>query len=370
MFDRIKHLVKKEFIQALRDKRLRFFLFVPPIIQLMLFGYVVSLDVKNVSVALYDTDRSSESRELVRRLEASGYFTIKYTPGSTGEIKDLIDKGNVTCAIQINKGFSSDLQKKIPANIQIIFDGTDSNTALVAMGYINNIISKYSTDLSSQGIKAELSKVDFRTRIWYNPELKSRDFFVPGVMATIILLTCLSLTSVAVVREREIGTMEQLMVTPIKPFELILGKTIPFAIVGFFDMILVLVVGVLWFGIPIKGSIPLLCLGTAVYLIPALGIGLFISTVAKTQQQSMMMMNLFTTPTMMLSGFTFPIENMPTFFQYLTYINPLRYFIVIIRGIFMKGSGFGILWPQFAALSVLGIVIMSISIMRFHKRLE
>ncbi|MEW6087022.1 MAG: ABC transporter permease [bacterium] len=369
MFERIKHLVKKEFIQVLRNKRLRFFLVAPPVIQLMLFGYVVSLDVRNVSMALYDLDKSRESRELVRRMESSGYFTVKYLPESTNEIRDLLDRGKVTCAMQINSGFSKDLRRKIPADIQIIFDGTDSNTAIVAMGYINRIVSKYSLDLTGETVKSGLSKIDFRTRAWYNPELKSRNYFVPGVMASIILLTCLSLTSTAIVREREIGTMEQLMVTPIKPFELILGKTIPFAIVGFLDMVLVLIVGVLWFRIPIKGSIPLLALGTAAYLLPALGIGLFISTVAKTQQQAMMLMNLFNNPAMMLSGFTFPIENMPLFFQYLTYLTPLRYFIIIIRGIFLKGNGFGILWPQILALVIFGVIVITISAMRFKKRL-
>jgi ABC-2 type transport system permease protein len=369
MFERVKHLVIKGFIQAFRDKRTAFFLFVTPLIQLIMFGYVATMDVNNVSTAFYDLDKSYESREIGRRLESSGYFTIRYTPSSPGEIRDLLDKGDVLCAIQVNRGFGKDLRKGIPTEIQVIVDGTDSNTALIAMGYVNTIIAKYGRDMSLKPGKAMLSTIDFRPRVWYNPDLRSKNYNVPGVIASIIMLTCLILTSMSVVREREIGTMEQLMVTPIRPIELMLGKTIPAAAIGFFDMALVTAFGVFWFGVPIKGALFLLTLCTGVYLLSVLGIGLFISTISKTQQQALMGTFFFFMPAILLSGFATPIETMPEVFQYITYLNPLRYFLIIIRGIFLKGVGISILWPQIVVLLVLGVVILMLSALRFKKRL-
>ena len=369
MRERITQIIVKEFIQTLRDKRRWMLLFGAPIIQLFLFGYVVTTDVNNISTALYDLDRSQESRELARRLEASGYFNVRYAPQSPGEIRDLIDRGEVLCAIQINRNFAKDLKKRIPTEIQVIVDGTDSNTAMVALSYVTKVIAKYAWEYAVNTVGTVLSPPDFRTRVWYNPDLKSRNYNVPGVIASIIMITCIMLTSMAIVREREVGTMEQLMVTPIRPVELILGKTIPFAIIGLLDMFMVTVAGVLWFGITIKGSLLLLLMGTSVYLLSILGIGLFISTILKTQQQSLLATMFFNMPAMLLSGFMFPIENMPVIFQYITYLNPLRYFLVIIRGIFLKGNGFVVLWPQMAALFVLGTVIITISSFRFRKRL-
>ena len=372
MFERIKQMVIKEFIQVLRDRRMKAIVFVTPIMQLLLFGYAVTTDVNNISTAFYDLDKSYESRELARRLEASGYFIILYNPGSPGEVQELVDRGKVLCALQINRGFSEDLKKGTPAAVQVIVDGTDSNTATVAMDYAVRIITQYAKELGARiGVhdRALPARIDVRTRAWYNPDLRSRNYNVPGVIAIIIMLTCLLLTSMAVVREREIGTMEQLMVTPLRPLELMLGKTIPFASIGFFDMFLVTAVGVFWFDIPIKGSLPLLIGSTAIYLLSVLGIGLFISTVSKTQQQALMATFLFYFPAVLLSGFMFPIANMPAPIQYMTYVNPLRYFLVIIRGIFLKGNGVDILWPQIAALFGLGAVVIALSSLRFRKRL-
>ena len=369
MYERVKNLVIKEFIHAFRIKRTIIFLFITPLIQLFIFGYVATMDVNNISTVLYDLDKSFESRELVRRLESSGYFTITYAPGSAVEIRELIDRGKALCAIQINRGFGKDLKRGIPTEIQVIVDGTDSNTALIAMGYVNTIIAKYSRDLMGQWIKTTLSTIDFRTRVWYNPDLRSRNYMVPGVIALIIMLTCLIHTSMSVVREREVGTMEQLMVTPITPVELILGKTIPAGAIGFFDMSLVTFFGVFWFNVPIKGALLLLVLCTGVYLLSVLGIGLFISTISKTQQQALMATFFFFQPAILLSGFATPIETMPEIFQYITYLSPLRYFLVIVRGIFLKGIGISVLWPQIAALFVLGMAILSLSALRFKKRL-
>lgn len=369
MLERIYRLVIKEFIHFFRQKRTVFFLVVPPVVQLLLFGYVATTDVNHVSTALYDLDKTYESRELARQFEASQYFDILYRPAAPYEIKNLLDRGKVLCAVQLNPDFGKNLRKGYPAQVQVIVDGTDSNTALIALGYINGILNRFGQEFLPSGPSAVPMPVDIRPRVWYNPSLESRNYYVPGVIATIVLLTCLILTSMSVVREREIGTMEQLMVTPIRPIELMLGKTIPVAAVGYFDMVLVTVVGTVWFGVPIKGSILLLVLCTGVYLLSVLGIGLFISTISKTQQQALMATFLFFMPAILLSGFAFPIESMPPFFQHITYASPLRYFLVIVRGIFLKGIGFESLWTQILTLFLLGIAILSLSASRFRKRL-
>jgi drug efflux transport system permease protein len=370
MLERVRQMVIKEFIQVLRDRRMRVFLFLPPLVQLFVFGYVATMDVNNIPTALYDLDHSSESREVARRLVASGYFTIRTEPSSAEELRGLLDRGEVLCAVQIDHGFQKDLERGIPTQIQLIVDGTDSNTALVAQAYAAQILARYGTDRLRLSASAIAGTIDFRPRAWYNPDLRSRNYNVPGVIALIVTLMCLILTSMAIVREREAGTMEQLMVTPLKPAELILGKTIPFALISILDMLLVTAVGVFWFGIPIRGSLFLLFLGTTVYLLTVLGIGLFLSTIAKTQQQVMMAALFFFMPAILLSGFVFPIESMPVLFQYLTLLNPLRYFLVIIRGIFLKGNGIAVLWPQMAALFLLGVIVFLFSAFRFRKRLS
>jgi ABC-2 type transport system permease protein len=370
MFERIKQIVIKEFKQLFRDRRTIFFLFVVPVIQLLVFGYVATLDVNRVSTAFYDLDKSSESRELERRLTSSGYFAIHYRPSSAQEISDLIHRGKAMCAIQINNGFSRDLRKGIPTQIQVIVDGTDSNTAMIAMGYINTIIARYARENTAAPVTPVIATADFRTRVWYNPDLRSRNYMIPGVIALIIMLVCLIVTSMSIVREREEGTMEQLMVTPIKPIELMLGKTIPAALIGLFDMSFITLAGMFWFSVPIKGEFYFLVLCTAVYLIPVLSIGLFISTISKTPQQALMASFFFFMPAILLSGFVTPIESMPQVFQYITYADPLRYFLVILRGIFLKGVGIDILWPQVTALFLIGVVVLILSALRFTKRLR
>lgn len=368
MFERIRQMVIKEFIHVFRDKRMKAIVFVTPIMQLLAFGYAVTTDVDRIAVAVYDLDRSGESRELIRNFEASGYFRINYFAETPNDIQNLLDRGRVTMAVQISRGFSSDIKKRQQTAVQILIDGTDSNTATVAMDYANKIVLKYARGINAAQFFS-YPAIDVRTRAWYNPDLKSRNYNVPGVIAIVIMLTCLLLTSMAVVREREIGTIEQLMVTPLRPLELMLGKTIPFAIIGFLDMALVTGAAVLKFDIPIKGSLLLLPLSTAIYLLSVLGIGLFISTIARTQQQALMATFLFYIPAVLLSGFMFPIENMPELIQYVTYLNPLRYFLVVIRGLFLKGNGPEILWPQLAPLFALGVTVLTLSSLRFRKRL-
>lgn len=369
MLSRIKHMVVKEFIQIFRDRKMKPIIFVTPVIQLIVFGYAVTMDVTNIRTAVFDLDKTSVTREIARRFEGSGYFRIDHFPGSDGAVRELLDKGAATVVLHFDHGFTSDLEARRRASVQVLIDGTDSNTALVAAGYATGILSQYSREIAVQTSWRPHGSLDVRPRAWYNADLKSKNYNVPGVIAMMILVVCLLLTSMAIVREREIGTMEQLMVTPIRPAELILGKTIPFAIIGFFDMFLVTLVGVIWFDVPIRGSIPLLVLATAVYLLSVLGFGLFISTVSRTQQQAMMATFLFFVPAILLSGLMFPIENMPVLIQYITYLNPLRYFLVIIRGIFLKGIGMTILWPQFLALFLLGASVVATSSLRFKKRL-
>jgi len=346
-----------------------------PIIQVLVFGYAVTTDVKNISTAVYDLDGTAQSRNLLSRFFASGYFQPKEYVFHVSRIRELMDHGQASAAIQINKGFSAKLASGEKTSIQIIVDGTDSNTATVVMSYAAQIIRNYNLNLAIEAIGLPAGAVpgkgiDLLNRAWFNVNLESRMFYVPGVIALIGMLITLMLTSMAIVREKEVGTLEQLMVTPMRPVELILGKTLPFALIGFFDVGLITVVAVFWFKIPIAGSLLLLFLSTGLFLLSTLGTGLFISTVSTTQQQAMMSTFFFYFPAVLLSGFMFPIANMPTVVQWITYLNPLRYFLVIIRGIFLKGIGADILWPQMVALGALGILVLTMSSLRFTKRIE
>jgi ABC-2 type transport system permease protein len=384
MRERLTQMLVKEFIQIFRDPRMRAVLFVTPIIQLLVIGYAVTTDVRDIALAVADFDRTQETREIVRRFEGSGYFRVVRTVADGRQVQHLLDRGQAKAALVFDPGFADDLARGRTATVQVIVDGTDSNTASVVLDYANRILAQANRDRLRLQLRArsvgvgglapdafgDLPGVSLRSRAWYNPDLTSRNFYVPGVMAILIMLTLLLMTSMAIVREREIGTMEQLLVSPIRPVELILGKTIPFALIGFFDAALITVVAVFWFEVPIRGSLLLLFGATALYLLPALGIGLFISTISRTQQQAMMSTFFFFQPAMLLSGFAFPIANMPEAIQVLTYVNPLRYFLVIIRGIFLKGNGIEVLWPQMLALFLLGITVFTASTLRFHKRLE
>jgi len=376
MFERIKHILIKEFIQIFRDPRMKAVIFVMPMIQVMVFGYAVTTDVKNIPTAVYDLDNSPDSRNLIREFTYSGYFDVKKDISTDKEQKFLMDKAVVNAVIRINRGFSEDIKAHRIARFQLVVDGTDSNTASIILTYANQIVERYSSKVLSKRSKIILDrinsfpKVELRTRSWFNENLESRNFYVPGVIALIVMLITLLLTSMAIVREKEIGTIEQLIVSPIRSFELILGKLAPFAIIGLIDALLVTLVGVLWFKVPIRGNLLLLLGSTFLYLLTTLGVGLFISTLAGTQQEAMMSTFFFYFPAVLLSGFMFPIANMPKVIQYVTYINPLRYFLVILRGIFLKGSDFHILWPQMLALLVMGVGILTLSSLRFQKRLN
>jgi len=373
MFERIWRMLVKEFIQILRDPRMKGVIFLMPLIQSLVFGYAVTTDVRDVRTAVYDLDSSAASRDLVSRFVKSGYFLVVANIGSDQVARELVDRGEVSTVLRINRGFEDGLRAGRTVELQVIVDGTDSNTAGIVLAYAGRIAGEFSNQVLASrmvragGGRAETRRVEAETRAWFNENLESRDFYVPGVIAIIVMLVTLMLTSMAVVREKEIGTMEQIIVTPITPVEFILGKTVPFALVGFADVLLVTLIGVGWFGIPIRGSLLLLLLATALYLMTTLGIGLFVSTVSETQQQAMMSTFFFYLPATLLSGFMFPIANMPAVVQWLTYLNPLRYFLVVIRGVFLKGVGMDILWPQLVSLAVMGVLTLWLASTRFKK---
>ena len=376
MLERLKCMLVKEFIQALRDPRMRFILFVIPVFQTVVFGYAVNTDVRQVATAIYDLDNSRESRELTAQFVKSGYFEVTAYVDRDSKLRELMDRGKVKAAIRMDRGFGATLRAGRSTPLQIILDGTDSNTAGIVLNYAAKIAARYSEQLQLQqatrkgGIPMRTGGVELQSRAWFNDNLESRNFYVPAVIANIVMVITMLLSSMAVVREKEIGTMEQIIVTPIRKTEFILGKTIPFVLIGFLDVALITVVAVFWFEVPIRGSLLLLFGATALFLMSSLGFGLFISTVSQTQQQAMMSAFFFIFPAMLLSGFAFPIENMPPVVQWLTYANPLRYYIVIIRSIYLKGVGPAILWPQMLGLAILGGVILSFAVRRFHKTLS
>jgi len=377
MLGRLKQMLIKEFIQVFRDKRTRFILIIPPIIQMLVFGYAATYEIRHVPTVVLDLDHSQESRELVSLFETSQYFNVQRQLTDSRQLGDLIEQGKTTIGLEINAGFARKLRKGETAPLQVIVDATNSNTALIASGYVSQITRGYATNyqkdrigrIAPQLIEA-MPSVELEPRPWYNPNLSSRWFFVPGVIGSLTLVLVVTLTAFAVVREREIGTLEQIMVTPIRPAEFILGKTLPFFLIGLFDVSLIAAVGTLWFQVPFRGHISVLLTGSVLFIICMLGVGLLISTVSSTQQQAMVTSFFFIMPAVAFSGFGFPISTMPQWMQALTYLVPLRYFLVVLRGTYLKGIGMAILWPQMAAMAGLGIALLTVSILRFHKALD
>lgn len=366
-FERVAVLVRKEFRQIFRDPRMKRVLFVAPIVQLVVFGYAVSTDVRRVPAFVVDHDRTREARDLVAAFTASGYFEVAGRSDDSRDLAAALDAGRAILGITIPPGFARDLQAGGPARVQILVDGTQSNTATIALGYAERIVQGFAMPFAPSG---DAGRIDLRERAWFNPDLESRNYNVPAVVGAIVLLVCLLLTALAVVREREIGTLEQLMVSPLAPAELIAGKTLPFAVIGLADLALVTTVAVLWFGVPFQGSWALLLLASVLYLAPALGLGLLLSTISSTQQEAFMASFLVFMPTMLLSGFLFPVASMPEVFQQLTLLNPLRHYLEIVRGIFLKGAGLEALWRQFAALLLMGAGLLALAASRFRKRLS
>jgi drug efflux transport system permease protein len=367
MWERIRVIIRKEIRQTLREPRMRAVIFIPPIVQLLVFGFAVNMDVENAAIAWMDMDRTPQSRELLASFEGSPHFHVKATPGDDAAMQRLLDRGEVLGVIRVQSGFARDVVRGRTAAVQILVDGTNSNDASIVSGYANRVVVDFARRVAGGNLSLP---VESKTRVWFNPSLESRNYFVPGVIVNIVTLITLMLTAMALVREKEIGTMEQLMVTPIRPLELIAGKTLPFVVIGLIDMLLVSVAAILVFHIPFRGSVLLLTGCVLLFLMSTLGIGLFISTISRTQQQAMMSTFFFLMPAMMLSGFTFPVRNMPVPVQYLSELNPMLHFIEIVRGILLKGVGAGELWVQMLKLAIIGAIVLTASVLRFHKRLD
>ncbi|MCL6475622.1 MAG: ABC transporter permease [Firmicutes bacterium] len=375
-WQRIRHLIRKEFIQLRRDPRMLRLVIIAPVVQLIIFGYAVNTDIKHIPTAVIDADRSRESRELVARFSNTGYFEVVAVLDRPQDLVALMDSGRVQAGVHIPRGFARRLVRGESAPLQVIMDGTDSTTAGVVLGYASGVLKKYSEEVLSERLQRlstqwiRLSIIEERTRVWFNPELRSVNYMVPGVLCTILLVVTMVLTSMAIVREREVGTLEQIIVTPVRSTELMAGKTIPFVLIGFVDIVLILLVAMFWFRVPLRGSLLLLFALALVFLLTTLGLGLFISTVSHTQQQAMMTAFFIMLPSILLSGFMFPIENMPRVIQWVTYLIPLRYFLNIVRGIFLKGVGIEVLWGDALMLLVLGLILFAMASLRFTKRLE
>jgi ABC-2 type transport system permease protein len=374
---RILYITRKELIQAFRDRRMVFIIFVGPLLQLLLFGYAVTTDVKNITVAVMDLDHSKAGRDLQRAIFHSGYFTDVGAVDSQSDIEGVLVHGRADMVLVIPRDFAKDLERGQTAPLQVLLDGAESNSATVGMGYLGKILATYTQDqisvrmsmltaLTGSGMRPN-PVTTAETRFRYNPELKSSYYMVPGVLAMILMIVTMILTGMAITREREIGTIEQIIVTPVKPWQLIAGKMLPFATIGLIDVTLILIVGVGHFHIPVVGSLWLLYSAAIIFLFTTLGLGLYVSTLANTQQQAIFVAFLVMMPAITISGFMFPIANMPEAVQYLTYLNPLRYFLIIVRGIVLKGNDFDILAPQFGALLALGITVFTLATLRFRK---
>jgi ABC-2 type transport system permease protein len=385
MWKRIHEIVRKEFRQTLREPRMRILLFGPPLIQLIVFGYAVNLDVDHVRLAWLDHDRTPATTELLNTFRGSPRFEVDAFPKNEQEAQLLLDKSRVQAVVSVFPGFGRDIQRGITTSVQVLVDGSNSNTASIAASYVTQAVSGYAARVLADQQRAKLvgrsmatggpvalslPSLDVQDRVWFNADLLSRDYFVPGVIVNIVTLVTIMLTAMAIVREKEIGTLEQLMVTPIRPVELMLGKTLPFAVAGMIQVAFITTAALLVFHIPLRGNLVVLFFSAALYLMTTLGVGLFVSTISRTQQQAVMGSFFFFMPAFMLSGFAFPIRNMPLPVQYLSFLDPVRYFIDIVRGLFLKGVGVTVLWPQLAALLIYGTLILGASALRFRKRLD
>jgi ABC-2 type transport system permease protein len=362
---RLRELVRKELRQMFRDPRMARLIFISPILQLVVFGYAVTTDVHNTPTYVVDLDRTQASRSLVATLTAGGYFRVVGRGDRPSDLRHALDYGDALFGLEIPRGFASDLAQG-KAEVQILVDGTSANTATTAQGYAVGIVNDFGA--KAIPIRGAPAGVELRAQVWYNSNLESRVYNVPATAGIIILLMCLMLTSLSIVRERELGTLEQLMVSPLRPVELILGKTLPVVGVAMVDLFLVSLVATLWFGIPIRGSVVLLVGSSLCYILAGLGMGLLVSTISETQQEAFMTMYLIFLPAMLLSGFMFPVSSMPEAFQSVTLLNPIRYFLETLRGIFLKGAGLDVLWPQVLALAVMGVAALGFATSRFRKR--
>jgi len=377
----IRSFLKKEFKQLFRDPRMKLMIFLPPLLLILINGYAVTNDVNKVRMAVLDQDKTPQSRTLISQFTSSGYFIEHAYLGSAADASKLLDKGEVEVFLQIEKGFSRGIKSGKISRVQIIIDGTDSNRAAVIVAYVNEITSNFSMEFLRNRIRnLALSKelkvatirdsVQLKERTLYNPYLSSTNFFLPGMLCLIISMVPISLTSMSIVKEREMGTMDQIRVSPVNTLELIIGKTVPFIILSFIHLLMVTLVAIIWFKVPFKGNFFFLMFSSAAFIFSATGMGLFIAAISKTQQQAILSGFMFFLPSIIFSGFAFPIYAMPEIIQYFTYLNPLRYFMTICRAVFLKGVGMEILWMDFLAMTVLGIALFYLSARKFRRGLE
>jgi ABC-2 type transport system permease protein len=361
---RLKHIVKKELRQLLRDPKAKPLIFVAPLVQMLLLGYAATTDVKSIPTMVVDHDRTEESRALVAAFTSTGYFAVAERTDRGADVAPALDRGRVSAAITIPPGFSRDMRSGRGATIQAVVDGSDASLARVAQSYATQIARQFGAKV--MGAPGATAGVELRSRAWFNPSLESKFFNVPAIMGVIIMMMCLVLTSLGVVREREVGTLDQLLVSPIRPAEFMLGKTIPVLCVNAVHLLICSAMTVLHFGIPMRGSIGVLALAALVYAAAGLAFGLLISTVSKTQQEAFMLLVLFLLPAVMLAGFISPVDSMPTVFKWIAALNPIRYFLEIARGVFLKGIGLAELWPHFAVLASMATIAMVAAMRRFR----
>jgi ABC-2 type transport system permease protein len=366
-------IIVKEFLQLRQDRRMLPILFVAPVVQIVVFGFAVNTDVTNVPLVIVDQDRTQASRELVRRFVGSGYFELVGSEEDARGIDEWLVTGRAQLALVIAAGYGREVHTGGTPELQVIADGTDSTSANIALGYARGIIKGEEARLAvrSGRLPAAVGRIELVPRVWYNPDLLSRWFYVPAVLAMILMLMTMLLSAMAVVREKEIGTMEQLIVTPIRSWQLLVGKLLPFAVIGFIQVFLVTAIAVFGFGVPLRGSFWLLLGLTMLFLFNTLGLGLLVSTVVRNQQQAMMTAAfVFMVPMIYLSGLLFPIENMPRGIQLVTHVIPLRYYATVIRGIFLRGSGIEVLWPEASILAAMGVTTLGVAALRFRKRID
>jgi ABC-2 type transport system permease protein len=365
----------KEVLELRQDPRIFAVIFVAPVIQLAVLGYAATTDVKNIPMVIVDADRTPASQALISRFEGAGIFQLVAVTSRPRDIDRHLENGTAWMALSVPQGYGEQTALGHPVTLQVVADGSDASSTNVALGYTANLVAGYAEDLMRARMAAGpqpglAGGIEPRVRIWFNPAIESRYFMLPGIFALLLLVITTNLSSMAIVREKEIGTLEQLNVTPLGRVQLIFGKLIPYGVIGLIDALIVLAVIVFWFQVPLRGSVWLLIAMSVVYLMTTLGLGLFVSTISDTQQQAMMTSTFFfMTPMMYLSGFVFPIENMPAAIQPLTFLIPLRYFVIILRGIFLLGLGLETLWPQALALLAWGAVILTLAVMRSSKRL-
>lgn len=373
--------LRKEFRQLFRDKKMRFVVFMPPLVMMIIFGYSINMDVANVGMAVLDQDRTSVSRALVERFTASGYFVPKRYLSSPKEIDRMMDTGEAEFVLVVERGFAGRVKSGLTGSVQTIIDGTDSSRAAVIVAYVNQITQEFSQQYllgrirtvmlnRGAGLPGGRESIGLQERFLFNPDLASRNFFLPGMLGLLLVLISTLLTAMSIVREREAGTIEQIVVSPLRPMEYIAGKTVPFMLVGFIDIILISAIIIFWFRVPFNGSFVFLLASGIVFIFTCSSVGLFISFVSRTQQQAMLSSFLFFMPAILLSGFIFPIYSMPEVIQLLTYLNPMRYYIAILRGVFLKGVGLVVLWKEIAALGLLGIALFYFSARRFTRGIE